>query len=64
MTDSAARTVEVSKLSERSTEASVKQFFGFCGAVESVKFDATAHTATVVFAKQGSAKTASFLNGS
>jgi len=55
-----SRTIVVTNLSSTTDEASLRKFFSFCGAIQSI--DAEPGKATVVFEKESAAKTASFLS--
>lgn len=61
MSDSPDCTIQVSGLGPTTTEASLDQFFSFCGKIKSI----TRHekTATIVFEKASAAKTSLMLNG-
>ncbi|KAH9811503.1 hypothetical protein DFH28DRAFT_1062941 [Melampsora americana] len=61
MSDSSDCTIQVSGLGPTTTEASLDQFFSFCGKIKSI----TRHekTATIVFEKASAAKTSLMLNG-
>ncbi|POW00391.1 hypothetical protein PSHT_13056 [Puccinia striiformis] len=60
MSNSAA-TVNVSGISETTTEHSLNEFFSFCGKIKSIQ--RTEKSATIVFEKESAAKTSLMLDG-
>ncbi|KAI0078238.1 hypothetical protein K474DRAFT_1660690 [Panus rudis PR-1116 ss-1] len=56
-------TIHVSQLSPQTTHQHLHDFFTFCGKIQSIEFNESAHTATIHFEKPQAAKTALMLNG-
>ncbi|KAF9454830.1 hypothetical protein P691DRAFT_691910 [Macrolepiota fuliginosa MF-IS2] len=55
--------VQVSGIAPSTTEKQLKDFFAFCGGIDSIDYDEKSSTATVRFVKAPSVKTAVMLNG-